>query len=78
MTDRAGRSASPAAGPWHERGRLRNVVADSAYSPFTPPWKPTGRPAMSVPFGTLDSARPAPYSWWDIRVRRRPCWSRRS
>ncbi|MEW2619168.1 amidase [Streptomyces sp. NPDC048106] len=49
---------SPAAGPWHERGWLRNIVVNSAYSPFTPPWNLTGWPAMSVPLGTLPSGAP--------------------
>jgi amidase len=49
---------SPGAGPWHERGWLRNVVADSAYSPFTPPWNLTGWPALTVPVGTLPSGAP--------------------
>ncbi|MEU3522274.1 amidase [Streptomyces sp. NPDC038707] len=49
---------SPQAGPWHERGWLRNVLANSACSPFTPPWNLTGWPAMSVPVGTLPSGAP--------------------
>ncbi|WP_432041142.1 amidase [Streptomyces cadmiisoli] len=49
---------SPKAGPWHERGWLRNIAANTAYSPMTPPWNLTGRPAMSVPLGTLPSGAP--------------------
>ncbi|MFD5794105.1 amidase [Streptomyces diastatochromogenes] len=49
---------SPKAGPWHKRGWLRNVAANSAYSPFTPPWNLTGWPAMSIPLGTLPSGAP--------------------
>ncbi|MGQ4361963.1 amidase [Streptomyces sp. SAS_272] len=50
---------SPKAGPWHERGWLRNVLANTNYSPMTPPWNLTGWPAMAVPSGTLPSGAPA-------------------
>ncbi|MFF5013012.1 amidase [Streptomyces sp. NPDC001165] len=49
---------SPKAAPWHKRGWLRNIAANSAYSPFTPPWNLTGWPAMSIPLGTLPSGAP--------------------
>ncbi|MFE7957086.1 MULTISPECIES: amidase [unclassified Streptomyces] len=49
---------SPAAAPWHERSWLRNIAANTAYSPFTPPWNLTGWPAATVPLGTLPSGAP--------------------
>ncbi|MES5817848.1 amidase family protein [Streptomyces sp. RG80] len=49
---------SPQSVPWHERGWLRNVLANTNYSPLTPPWNLTGWPAMSVPFGKLPSGAP--------------------
>ncbi len=49
---------SPRSEPWHERGWLRNIMANTAYSPLTPPWNLTGWPAMSIPFGSLPSGAP--------------------
>ncbi|MFH9984774.1 amidase [Streptomyces luteogriseus] len=49
---------SPKAGPWHERGWLSNVLANTNYSPLTPPWNLTGWPAVAVPCGTLPSGAP--------------------
>ncbi|WP_222109151.1 amidase [Streptomyces cupreus] len=49
---------SPQAAPWHERGWLRNILANTNYSPFTPPWNLTGWPALTIPCGTLPSDAP--------------------
>jgi amidase len=49
---------SPRSVPWHERGWLRNIAVNSAYSPMTPPWNLTGWPAMAVPLGKLPSGAP--------------------
>ncbi|GGW97571.1 amidase [Streptomyces lomondensis] len=49
---------SPKAGPWHERGWLSNVLANTQYSPLTPAWNLTGWPAMAIPCGTLPSGAP--------------------
>ncbi|MET9758858.1 amidase family protein [Streptomyces sp. NPDC006372] len=49
---------SPKAGPWHERGWLSNLLANTHHSPLTPPWNLTGWPAMSIPCGTLPSGAP--------------------
>ncbi|MFG2269421.1 amidase [Streptomyces sp. WAC 01325] len=49
---------SPRSEPWHERGWLRNIMANTNYSPLTPPWNLTGWPAMAVPLGTLPSGAP--------------------
>ncbi|MFK0173922.1 amidase [Streptomyces sp. NPDC090306] len=48
----------PRAAPWHERGWLRNLVANSVCAPTTPVWNLAGWPALTVPFGVLPSGTP--------------------
>ncbi|MFD7162429.1 amidase [Streptomyces violascens] len=48
----------PAADAWHERGWLANMLVNTACSPMTPPWNLSGRPALTVPFGSLPSGLP--------------------
>ncbi|MEU9098682.1 amidase family protein [Streptomyces sp. NPDC048361] len=47
-----------AAGAWHERGWLANVLMNTACSPMTPPWNLSGRPALAMPFGSLPTGLP--------------------
>lgn len=41
---------APAAKDWHHRGWTANLVANTRFSPFTPPWNLAGWPAAAVPF----------------------------
>ncbi|MCE0446620.1 amidase [Streptomyces tricolor] len=69
--------APPQAGPWHERGWLRNLLANTAYSPFTPTLEPDrlardvrpgrhpalGRPLRRTTRGPARAQRPYCWSW---------------
>lgn len=41
----------PAARAWNRRGWAVNVLTNSRFSPFTPPWNLAAWPAAAVPFG---------------------------
>lgn len=39
----------PVAAAWHERGWLPNLLSNTRFSPFTPPWNLAGWPALVLP-----------------------------
>ncbi|MFG2630204.1 amidase [Streptomyces sp. NPDC048473] len=53
---------APAAKDWHRRGWTANLLANSRFSPFTPPWNLAGWPAAAVPFGAPEGADRSPYA----------------
>lgn len=48
----------PAAVPWHERAWLSNLVTNTRFSPFTPPWNLAGWPAVVLPAGRRPGGLP--------------------
>jgi amidase len=48
----------PEAAPWHERGWLSNLVTNTRFSPFTPPWNLAGWPALVLPAGRRPGGLP--------------------
>ncbi|MGY1652176.1 amidase [Geodermatophilus sp. SYSU D01119] len=44
--------------PWHERGFLANVTANSRWAPWAAPWNLAGVPAVVLPAGTRPEGHP--------------------
>ena len=44
--------------PWHERGFLANVAANTRWAPWAAPWNLAGVPAVVLPAGTRPEGHP--------------------
>ncbi|MFG3369610.1 amidase [Streptomyces sp. NPDC048156] len=53
---------APSAKDRHRRGWTTNLLANTRFSPFTPPWNLAGWPAAAVPFGSSERANRSPYA----------------
>ncbi|GGT72235.1 amidase family protein [Streptomyces atratus] len=53
---------APAAKDWHRRGWTANLLANTRFSSFTPPWNLAGWPAIAVPLGAAEQADRSPYA----------------